>query len=100
MSLSAARTQMCVPADSLGLIDHSAQSCSWMVLYWQTAARCERPGHMRWPNMRRSCPRADDRVSRGTGAALCQVLSSSQRGSLSPASFAAWRSARATSASA
>ena len=41
-----------------------------MVLYWQTAARYERPGRMRRPNPRRSCPRADDRISRGTGAAL------------------------------
>lgn len=79
MSLSAARTQMCVPADSLGVIDHSAQSCSWVVLYWQTAARCERPGRMRRPNPRRSCPRADDRVSRGTRAASCRVLIGSQR---------------------
>nr|DAK41233.1 MAG TPA: hypothetical protein [Caudoviricetes sp.] len=100
MSLSAARTQMCVRTDSLGVIDHSAQSCSWMVLYWQTAARCERPGRMRRPNPRRSCPRADDRVSRGTGAASCQMLISSQRGSLLSASLVDWRSARASSASA
>ena len=85
MSLSAARTQMCVRTDSLGVIDHSAQSCSWMVLYWQTAARCERPGRMRRPHLRRSCPCADDRVSRGTGAAFSVRCHSSLGGDASPA---------------
>lgn len=57
------------------------------------------PGRMRRPNLRRPCPRADDRVSRGTGAAFCQELTSSQRGLLLPAPFIDWRSARAASAS-
>ena len=57
-------------------------------------ARVRCPGRMRRPDPRRPCPRADDRVSRGTGTALCQ------RGSLLPAALADWRSARAASASA
>ena len=83
MSLSAARTQMCVRADSLRVIDRAAPSGSCAVLYrgkalQAPARRGVRPGHlgvarlttvrprpMRGLQMRRSRPLADDRASHG-----------------------------------